>query len=87
MVNEFWKCLFNATVCMDLHLRSMKKIGCRYMRQPNVFIGAFYYSKFHLHQLGLLKLIKTVLKIFTYFVRFISSMESLSKGSHTKGAT
>ena len=46
----------------------------------------FFYSKIHLHQLGPFKLIKTVLKSFTSFVRFISSMESLSKGSHTKGA-
>ena len=25
-----------------LHLRSMKKIGCRYVRQPNVFIDVFF---------------------------------------------
>ena len=45
-----------------LHLRIMKKIGCRYVRQPNVFIDAFFYSKIHLHQLGPFKLIKTMLK-------------------------
>ena len=45
-----------------LHLRSMKKIGCRYVRQPNVFIDVFFYSKTHLHQEGPFKLIKTMLK-------------------------
>ena len=39
-----------------------EKIGCRYVRQPNVLIDAFSYSKIHLHQLGPFKLIKTVLK-------------------------
>ena len=37
-------------------------IGCRYVRQPNVFIDAFFYFKIHLHQLGQFKLIKTLLK-------------------------
>ena len=45
-----------------LHLRSIKLIGCRYVRQPNEFIDAFFYSKTHLHQLGPFKLIKTMLK-------------------------
>ena len=48
------------------------------MRQPNVLIDAFSYSKIHLHQLRPFKLIKTVLNYFTCVVRFISSMESVS---------
>ena len=40
----------------------MKKIGCRYVRQPNVLIDAFFYSKTHLHQLEPFKLIKIMLK-------------------------
>ena len=45
-----------------LHLRSMKKIGCRYIKQPNVFIDVFFYSKTHLHQLESFKLIIAMLK-------------------------
>ena len=45
-----------------LHLRSMKKIGCRYVIQPNVFVDVFFYSKIDLHQLGPFKLIETMLK-------------------------
>ena len=66
-----------------VHLASMKKIGCCYVRQQNVFIdGFFFYSKIHLHQYGPFKLIKTM---FTCFVRFISSIESLSKVVTRKG--
>ena len=66
MVYEFWKCLFNATVYMEFRVCftfvKYEKIGCRYVRQPNVLIDAFSYSKIHLHRLGPFKLIKTVLK-------------------------
>ena len=43
----------------------------------NVFIAAFCNSKIHFHQLGPFKLVKTML---ICFVRFIFSVESLSKG-------
>ena len=66
MLNEFWKCLSNATDYMEFRVcftfAKYEKIGCRYVRQPNVFIDAFFYSKIHLHQLGPFKLIKTMLK-------------------------
>ena len=45
-----------------LHLRSMTTTFCRYVRRPNVFIDAFFYSKTHLHHLGPFKSIKTMLK-------------------------
>ena len=45
MVSEFWKCLFNATVYMEFRVCftfvKYEKIGCRYVRQQNVFIDAF----------------------------------------------
>ena len=66
MVNEFWKCLFNATVYMEFQVcftfAKYEKIGCCYVREPNVLIDAFSYSKINLHQLGPFKLIKTMLK-------------------------
>ena len=40
----------------------MKKVGCRYVRQPSVFLDAFFDPKTSLHQLGRFKLIKTLLK-------------------------
>ena len=47
----------------------------------NAFIGVFCYSKIHFHPSGQFKSIKImVVEIFTCFVRFISSMELLSKG-------
>ena len=49
MVNKFLKCLFNATVYMEFQLcfsfGSMKKIGCGYVRQPNVVIDFFSIPK------------------------------------------
>ena len=43
----------------------------------NVSVYAFCNSKIHFHQIGPFKLIKTMMRS---FVRFISSVESLSKG-------
>ena len=40
----------------------------------------FCYFKIHFHQLGPFQLIKNNVEIFTCFVKFIYSMESLSKG-------
>ena len=40
----------------------------------------YCYSKIHFHQLWPFKLIKTRLKSLNVFLRFISSVESLSKG-------
>ena len=45
----------------------------------NAFIGAFCYSKIHFHPSGPFKSIKIMLKDLHVFVRFISSMELLSK--------
>ena len=45
----------------------------------NALIGGFCYSKIHFHPLEPFKSIKTMLKS-SRFVRFISSMELLSKG-------
>ena len=46
----------------------------------NAFIGDFCYSEIHFHPSALFKSIKKMLKSLCVFVRFISSMESLSKG-------
>ena len=43
------------------HLRSMKKIGCRYVRQPNVVIDFFLFQN-PFTSVGPFKLIKTLLK-------------------------
>ena len=40
----------------------------------------FYYSKIHFHQLGPFKMFLINVEMFNCFVRFISSMDSLSKG-------
>ena len=40
----------------------MKTICCRYVRQPMCLLMSFCYSKIHFHQLGTLKLIKTMSK-------------------------
>ena len=50
------------------------------------FINFSCLSKVHFHQPVPLKFVKTMLKYFP-FVRFISSMESLFKGSHTAWTT
>ena len=42
----------------------MKTICCRYVRQPMCLSMLFCYSKTHFHQLGAIKLIKTMLKSF-----------------------
>ena len=53
----------------------------------NVFIGAFYYSKIHFHNFqDRLNRLKQSWNLYM-FVRFVSSMESLSKGGHKKGTT
>ena len=46
----------------------------------NVFIDAFCNLKIHFHQLGPFKIDYNNVEIFKCFVRFISSVESLSKG-------
>ena len=67
MVNEFLE-VFIQYYCqhgipsMFYICEVWKIIGCRYVRQPNVFIDAFFYTKIHLHQLGQFKLIITTLK-------------------------
>ena len=43
------------------HLRRMKKIGCRYVRQPNVVIAFFLFQNPFI-LVGPFKLIKTLLK-------------------------
>ena len=89
MVNEFSKRKFNATVCMEFQvcftLAKYTNDMLSFCETTNVFIDAFVFnSKIHFHQLGPFKLIKTMLKS---FVTFISSVESLSKGSHNTWAT
>ena len=87
MVNGFWRHLFNDTVYMEFPVcfstakyeNDTFVISFSLCETSNAFIDAFCYSRIHFHQSGPLKLIKTV-EIFTRFVRFISSMESLSKG-------
>ena len=46
----------------------------------NAFIGALCYSEIHFHPSGLFELIKTMSKSLCVFLRFISSMESISRG-------
>ena len=45
-VNKFWKCLFIATVYIEFRvcftIAKYEKIDCRYVRQPNVLIDAFF---------------------------------------------
>ena len=49
----------------------------------SAFIDTFSYSKIHFHQSGPFKLIKTMLFLHVFF-RFISSMETFSKGESTR---
>ena len=58
-----------------LQFKSIETIYLHYVRHHMSFIHDFGLSKIHFQQSGPLKLI-----IFSRFVRFISSMESLSKG-------
>ena len=58
-----------------LKFKSMETIHLHYVRHPMSFIHDVGLSKIHFQQSGPLQLI-----IFSRFVRFISSMESLSKG-------
>ena len=49
MVNEFWKCLFNATVYMEFQVCftfAKYEKGCHYVRQLNVFIDSFFQNPF-----------------------------------------
>ena len=53
----------------------------------NVFIDAFCYSKIHSHQLGQLKLIKTILKSLHVLLGLSQVWNRYPKGRHKKGAT
>ena len=65
MVNECLKCLFNATVYMEFQVcfsfAKYEKVGCRYVRQPNVVIDFFLFQN-PFTSVGPFKLIKTLLK-------------------------
>ena len=63
-----------------LNLQSMKTICCCYVRQPMCLLMLFCNSKIHFHHYGPFRLMKTMLNSLNVFVRFISSVESLSKG-------
>ena len=80
-----WRRLFSDTVCMEFRVCF---ITAKYENDifslcetSNAFIDAFCYSKIHFHQSGPFTLIKTILKSLHGLFGFISSMESLSKGS------
>ena len=83
-VNGFRKCLFNGSVYVEFRvcfpMEKYENDMFLLCETSNAFIGAFCYSKIHFHPSGPFKSIKTMLKFFTCFVNFISSMESLSKG-------
>ena len=72
MVNEFLKCLFNATVYMEFQVcfsfakyekdrLSFCETGCLFVRQPNVVIDFFLFQN-PFTSVGPFKLIKTLLK-------------------------
>ena len=61
MVNKFLKCLFNATVYMEFQVCFSLKIGCCFVRQPNVVIDFFLFQN-PFTSVGPFKLIKTLLK-------------------------
>ena len=66
MVNDFWKRLFNATVCMEFQVyftfAKYENDMLSFYETTNVCIDTFCNSKTHFHQLGSVKLIKTKLK-------------------------
>ena len=78
-VNGFWKCLFNGTVFVEFRvcfaMAEYENDMFLLCNTSDACIFAFCYSKIHLHPSGPFNSM-----IFTCFVRFISSMESLSKG-------
>ena len=63
VLEVFKQCYCLYRILSMFYICMYEKIGYRYVRQPNVLIDAFSYLKFHLHEFGPFKLIKTVLKV------------------------
>ena len=84
MVNELRKRLFNTTVYTELQVcftfSKYENDTLSLCETTNVFIDSDLLFQIHFHRLGPFKLIKNIFLIFKYFMRFISSVESLSKG-------
>ena len=84
MVNEFLRCLFNATVYMESRVCfTIAKYDNNVLSLSetiNVFIDVFCYSKIHFHWLEPFKLIKKMLKSLHVLLGLSLSMELLSKG-------
>ena len=86
MVNVFLKRLFNVTVYMELRvcftIAKNENDMLSLCETINVFIGAFCYSKIHVHHLGPFKLIKTMLKYLQVLLGLSPVWNRYPKGSH-----